>query len=47
MSLSRLWQQQSKRQQARELLGGIYGWFSEGLDAPDLRDAQSLLAALA
>ena len=35
-----------KRQQARELLGEIYGWFSEGLDTADLVDARTLLAAL-
>jgi predicted ATPase len=46
MSLARLWQQQGKRDQARELLATIYGWFTEGFDTPDLRDARALLAAL-
>lgn len=47
MSLSRLWQQQRKRHQAHEMLGEIYGWFTEGFDTADLRDAQALLAELA
>ncbi|MCK6553493.1 AAA family ATPase [Candidatus Binatia bacterium] len=47
MSLSRLWEQQGKRRQARESLADVYGWFTEGFDTPDLRDARALLAALA
>jgi predicted ATPase len=47
MSLARLWQQQDKQDEARQMLAGIYGWFSEGFDTPDLREAQSLLEALA
>jgi predicted ATPase len=47
MSLSRLWQLQGKRQHAHQLLGEIYGWFSEGFDSADLRDAQKLLTELA
>ena len=47
MSLSRLWQQQGKRAEARRLLAGIYGWFTEGFDTPDLQDAQALLEELA
>jgi hypothetical protein len=47
MGLSRLWQQQGKRRQAHQMLGEIYGRFSEGFDTPDLRDAQTLLAELA
>ena len=47
LSLSRLWQQQGKRQAARELLAPIYGWFTEGFDTIDLREAQVLLAELA
>ena len=39
MSLSRLWQQQGKRDEARELLPPIYGWFTEGFDTADLREA--------
>jgi predicted ATPase len=46
MSLSRLWQQQGKRGEARELLTPIYGWFTEGFDTPDLREAKVLLEAL-
>jgi predicted ATPase len=43
MSLARLWHSQGKSQQARELLAPIYGWFTEGFDAPDLKDAKALL----
>jgi predicted ATPase len=46
MSLSRLWQQQGKRNEARELLASIYGWFTEGFDTADLQEAKALLAAL-
>jgi predicted ATPase len=46
LSLSRLWQQQGKRAAARELLAPIYGWFTEGFDTIDLREAQVLLAEL-
>jgi len=45
-SLSRLWLQQGKRSQARELLGGIYAWFEEGFDLPDLLEARDLLKEL-
>jgi predicted ATPase len=47
MSLSRLWQQQGKRDAARALLAPIYGWFTEGFDTPDLQEAKALLDALA
>src|SRR5262249_43154198 len=47
MSLSRLWQQQSKRAAAYELLTPIYGWFTEGFDTADLQEAKALLEALA
>jgi predicted ATPase len=47
MSLSRLWQQQGKRDEARELLAPIYGWFSEGFDTADLQEAKALLEELA
>jgi class 3 adenylate cyclase/predicted ATPase len=47
MSLSRLWQQQGKRAEARELLAPVYGWFTEGFDTADLQDARALLEALA
>jgi predicted ATPase len=45
MSLSRLWQQQGKRDDARQLLAPIYGWFTEGFDTADLQEAQLLLKA--
>jgi len=45
--LARLWLGQGKRGEARELLAAIHGWFSEGFDAPDLREATALLAELA
>jgi predicted ATPase len=45
MSLSRLWQQQGKRTEARELLTQVYDWFTEGFDTPDLQDAKALLEA--
>jgi tetratricopeptide (TPR) repeat protein len=46
MSLGRLWQAQGKPIQARQLLSGIYAWFSEGFDTHDLREATALLKAL-
>jgi predicted ATPase len=46
MSLSRLWQRQGKRTEARQLLAEVYHWFSEGFDTADLREARELLAAL-
>ncbi|MCP3964571.1 MAG: protein kinase [bacterium] len=46
MSLSRLWQNQGRRQQARELLAEIYGWFTEGFDTADLKEAEALLEEL-
>src|SRR5262249_3374914 len=45
MSLGRLWQQQGKRAAACELLAPIYGWFTEGFDTADLREAKGLLEA--
>src|SRR5262249_51747796 len=47
MSLSRLWQQQGKRAEARQMLADLYGWFTEGFDTPDLQEAKALLEALA
>jgi predicted ATPase len=47
MSLSRLWLRQTRRADARLLLGEIFGWFTEGFDTPDLRDAKMLLEELA
>jgi predicted ATPase len=46
MSLSRLWQQQGKRDDARALLAPIYGWFTEGFDTADLQEARTLLEEL-
>jgi class 3 adenylate cyclase/tetratricopeptide (TPR) repeat protein len=43
MSLSRLWQQQGKRDAARALLAPIYSWFTEGFDTTDLQEARALL----
>lgn len=43
MSLCRLWQEQGKREEAHQMLAGIYGWFTEGFDTPDLREAKALL----
>jgi predicted ATPase len=45
MSLSRLWQQQGRKKEAHQLLAEIYGWFTEGFDTTDLRDAKALLDA--
>jgi class 3 adenylate cyclase/tetratricopeptide (TPR) repeat protein len=45
--LARLWRDQGKVQQARELLAPVYGWFTEGFDTRDLREAKALLDALA
>jgi predicted ATPase len=47
MSLSRLRQQQGKKEEARQMLAEIYGWFTEGFDTTDLQDAKALLKALA
>ena len=47
MSLGRLWQQQGKKKEARQLLMDVYDWFTEGFDTPDLQDAKALLEALA
>ena len=47
MSLARLWQQQGKRDVARELLAPIYGWFTEGFDTTDLQEAKALIEELA
>jgi class 3 adenylate cyclase/tetratricopeptide (TPR) repeat protein len=47
MCLARLWRDQGKVQQARELLAPVYGWFTEGFDTRDLREAKVLLEELA
>ena len=47
MSIARLWRDQGKPQQARELLAPVYGWFTEGFDTLDLKEAKALLEELA
>src|SRR5262249_41834037 len=47
MSLARLWRDQGKVLQARELLAPVYGWFTEGFDTRDLKEAKALLEELA
>jgi predicted ATPase len=47
MSMARLWRDQGKKQQARELLAPVYGWFTEGFDTHDLKEAKALLEQLA
>ena len=47
MSLASLWRDQDKPQQARELLAPVYGWFTEGFDTRDLKEAKALLEELA
>jgi predicted ATPase len=47
ISLARLWRSQRKVQQARELLAPVYGWFTEGFDTRDLKEANALLQKLA
>jgi predicted ATPase len=46
ISLSRLWQKQGKKEQARRLLAEIYSWFTEGFDTADLKEARALLEEL-
>jgi predicted ATPase len=45
VSLSRLWQQQGKQDEAQQLLAPLYSWFTEGLDTADLQEAKALLGA--
>jgi len=47
MSLARLWHDRGKPQQARELVAPVYGWFTEGFDTLDLKEAKALLNELA
>ena len=44
MSLSRLWKRQGKAEEARQVLSEVYGWFTEGFETADLREAQKLIA---
>jgi predicted ATPase len=46
MSMARLWRAQGKRDEARELLAPVYGWFTEGFDTRDLKEAKGLLDEL-
>ena len=45
--LAALWVKQGRRGKARDLLAPVYGWFTEGFDTADLKDAKALLAELA
>jgi class 3 adenylate cyclase/predicted ATPase len=47
MGMARLWRDHGRRKEARELLAAVYGWFTEGFDTLDLREAKVLLDALA
>jgi len=46
-SLARLWGEGSQRKEARDLLAPVYGWFTEGFDTKDLKEAKALLDDLA
>jgi predicted ATPase len=46
MSIARLWRDQGKLGEARELLAPVYGWFTEGFDTRDLKEAKALLKEL-
>jgi predicted ATPase len=46
MSMARLWRDQGKRDEARELLAPVYSWFTEGFDTLDLKEAKALLDEL-
>ena len=45
-SMARLWRDQGKRDEARDLLAPVYGWFTEGFDTRDLKEAKALLEEL-
>ena len=47
MSMARLWRDQGKRDEARDLLASVHGWFTEGFDTLDLKQAKALLEELA
>jgi predicted ATPase len=47
MSMARLWREQGKLDEAREILAPVYGWFTEGFDTLDLKHAKALLDELA
>jgi len=46
MSLVRLWRDEGRREEGHELLAPVYGWFTEGFDTPDLKQAKALLDEL-
>ena len=46
MSMARLWRDQGKRDEARDLLAPVYGWFTEGFDTLELKEAKTLLDEL-
>ena len=46
MSMARFWRDQGERHEARELLAPVYGWFTEGFDTLDLKEAKALLDEL-
>jgi predicted ATPase len=46
MSMARLWRDQGKRDAAHDLLAPVYGWFKEGFDTRDLKEAKALLDEL-
>jgi predicted ATPase len=46
MSMARLWRDQGKRRQAHDSLAPVYGWFTEGFDTLDLKEAKALLDGL-
>jgi predicted ATPase len=46
-SMARLWRDRGKRDEARDLLAPIYGWFTEGFETLDLKEAKALIDALA
>jgi predicted ATPase len=46
VSLARLWREQGRREEARDLLAPVYGWFTEGFDTADLKEAKALLDEL-
>ena len=47
MSMARLWRDQGRRKQARDFLAPVHGWFTEGFDTLDLKEAKRLLGELA
>jgi predicted ATPase len=46
-SMAQLWRNRGKRQEARDLLAPVYGWFTEGFDTLDLKQAKTMLKELA